>query len=124
MHEFKIQRSEWVRGNIGGPSCLLNERDNKCCLGFLCSSYGVSDDSLLGKQTPSKIEEHDNLPDWLIKLQYVSTALGNAVLTVYDSYASNILMGINDNTFLTEEQREQKIADLLAAHDVKVTFVD
>jgi len=34
MTVLKIDREKWCRGGNNGPSCLLNERGNMCCLGF------------------------------------------------------------------------------------------
>lgn len=124
MHEFTIQRSKWVRGTIGGDSKLLNSQGNKCCLGFLCSSFGAHDDILKNQTGPDKIANKLSLPDWLVHWSYQASIEGTQVWHPFSTYATNVLISVNDCSLLTEKQREEKLAEVFAVHGVKVTFVD
>lgn len=64
MKEITIDRGTWRFGGNAknydhgeGFTALLNTKGKRCCLGFVCSQIGFSDEALLDALTPSGIDE-------------------------------------------------------------------
>jgi hypothetical protein len=125
-----IDRSKWHRGYDGGVSALLiSEKGRKlvaeddctsgiipkqeivgkkCCLGFICLAYGLSEADILGIGLPSNLkkEAKEKLPDWLRHGMEVEP-----------------LSSINDRQHTSETYREERIQELCAVHDVEIEFI-
>lgn len=72
MKKVVVKRSQWLRGEGVSASCLLRYSDHKrCCLGFMCSADGHSDDVLIERKTP--YEFYDGLRHlWMIDAMIVN----------------------------------------------------
>ena len=111
MREFTIYRDKWVRGDRYhndyhlGRSALLNENDNMCCLGFLGKACGISQKRMLNKTAPDDVarNKHRNYP----ALSYDE----------WDKFVS-----INDNTSITNRQREDTLRSFFKNIGFKVSF--
>jgi hypothetical protein len=111
MDTLIIDRSKWLRGT--GAGALLNGGGKMCCLGFECKRLGLEDDVILDIDMPDELMDKDadlELPEWLSETHPES-----------DVY---IAAQINDRKGLIEEEREQKITKIFAAHDIEVKFID
>lgn len=105
-----IDRAKWLRGEGGLPSYLLRKYDNKmCCVGFYLKACGMKDVDILSKSVPSKVVDLPKHALWL-------------VIGRLDSHNSGLLH-VNDTTFSSEDERENKITEIFAQHDVQVEFV-
>lgn len=119
MKEVTIYRDSWLRGEGSTKSYLLRPEDNKmCCLGQVSYQFGVPLSSLKGiKQVnnlctpPSALGFLCRQPDWFDGMMASTDVANDAMHT-------------NDSVVLTPEACEVRITEILAAHNIKVTFVD
>lgn len=146
IRSFTIDRSKWVRGDIGGDSALLNGQGNMCCLGHYSKACGISDNNLQDSAGPSDVldenilnknqlgkawlanyrQESIEIVDWKSKLfkvffddcpDYQEFAADNSIIC-------ENLMSINDDLHLTEVEREKDIKAQFAKMGVKVKFIN
>jgi len=107
--KFVVDRSTWNNGRHGkGLAELLNKKGYRCCLGFVASQCGVSDEKLL------KVLQPKYLKAWirpLTDLHFKETEL------------SKIAMDINDSPSLNDDQREFRLKELFAEHGYSIEFV-
>lgn len=112
-----IDRSKWRTGDDSpqrtgrGHTELLNSQGYMCCLGFRCHQMGIPKNELLNRITPCELFDKWDIPDLFIR----SRAGGNS------RFASQAMM-INDDLFITREQREEKIKEHFATIGVTVEF--
>lgn len=139
---FTIKRSEWARGNINRPgdeygqiqtNRLFNKEINTfCCLGIFGRECGVSPEVMANEAEPDDI-----IKDAKIDLKTIPTIYQKKLLdfSLFDeeeenyeeitcSNLSSECMSINDDTSLTEEEREFKLKKEFNKHGVQVIFVD
>jgi hypothetical protein len=110
--KLTINRDKWLRGEPG-ESSLLRSRDGKmCCLGFYCLACGVSEDDITDISAPSDIRSMLDSQLWL----FGST-------TYAHSTDCRNLIFINDVRTIGLADRERKIKEVFARHDVEVEFV-
>lgn len=130
IKEFKIKRSNWVRGDKGGKSRLLNDQGNMCCLGFFSVACGLSKSDIDDVGEPNEItpspENTDKLPGWLVKLECDYNEDENDAGYIYfvDEPDTEKLININDDSELSENTREFKIKEIFKSHDIDVEFED
>jgi hypothetical protein len=115
--KLTIDRNIWLRGadaEDGQESFLLRSRDGKrCCVGIYLCALGFTDHELSDKGSDDDLRVEDEhgeddgvdprVPAWL-----------RQEMRVY---------GINDDANLTEDDREQQVADRFAVGGVEVEFV-
>lgn len=116
--QLTIDRAVWLRGadaEDGRNSFLLRPSDGKrCCVGIYLSALGVPDELLSGESedggvvVPCEDDEyetrlHDLVPSWLADECFVYR--------------------INDDSKLSESEREVAIAERFAENGVDITFV-
>jgi hypothetical protein len=109
--KFTVDRKRWLRGEGEQNSLLLRESDNKmCCLGFACLAAGHTEDEIRNVATPTGLNRERGL---------------RCLLPNYNSRAISWAMEWNDcpgDASLTEEKREQVIAEKLAEIGIEVVF--
>ena len=122
-----IKRSQWARGGFNGPSKLLNDVGNMCCLGFLAKECGYSDVQMRGLNFPYQILDEEgadqstnHFPDGICRI--MKTLPSGKPWT--NSELTSKLIRINDDDGMSESYREDAIADLMGKLDVQVEFVD
>ena len=109
-----IDRGIWLRGEGSHNSYLIRSTDGKqCCLGFYARSCKVPLKNLLGTGSP---QQTDSL-DWEGG-SWVFSPGGS-----FNSLEVSALMKINDDEEMLADEREEKIAEIFARHDVEVEFI-
>lgn len=121
-----IDRTKWLRGEGSMNSFLLRDGDEKqCCIGFLCEALGVPREKLKDEKG-SQVLLDVNLPDWL---QTKTSKAQEQTSDLFIAYAVNDYNGEDSEVDETpivvtsEEDREARIAEIFARHDVQVEFV-
>lgn len=109
-----INREKWryggdVNDDILGFTQLLNTKGKMCCLGFRCHQLGIPLKALKGKATPGNLSNNWDIPDLIDKRGFNSVLTGAAI-------------SINDNAFISNEDREKRLIELFAKHDIIVKF--
>jgi hypothetical protein len=104
-----------LRGEGYEDSYLLRSKDGKqCCIGFLCEAFGVPKPDLKDIRGSQKLVKYRNLPEWLTVDSATDVSIGSDLFIAY---------ALNDNKRLSEADREQRIAEIFAKHDIQVEFV-
>lgn len=80
----------------------------KCCLGFVGQQCGIPNAALDGVATPESCTEQKKYPRWLVK-KGQTEACGKAVT-------------INDDSDLTDAEREAKLRALFRKHGDQIVF--
>lgn len=115
---FTIRRSKWARGGKKGSSALLNSQGNMCCLGFYSKACGFTKENI----------QHIIAPDRIPVMQNYSEAIKfKSKLIKYRDYPNTTkicddLMDINDDQYITDKVREEKLTKKFSKMGVKVTF--
>jgi len=110
--EFTVKRSEWLRGTDDGM--LLDPWHKMCCLGFHALACGFGQDDLRAAES---------MPDDLVAVapealdeEYKEWALKRDLL--------NDIAKDNDNSKLSDFDREQQLARKFAAMGITIHFED
>ena len=114
IEKLTIDRKRWLRGET--DSVLRNKKGLMCCLGFYCLRKRFKVADILDVTSPSDVIYINGTTrlDRLIVLD--DDADDNAVC--------NNLMIINDNTDISDKQRERRITQLFKKINVEVKFVN
>lgn len=124
IEKLTIKRSEWGRGGRGGAPCLSNgseaENPNRCCLGFVGLAIGLTDDQMKFNISPGAMHKSP-WPEFLMNRKW-SDGEAEAGFSIYTSDVGSKLMNINDNTMISDEEREARITEIFAANGVEVVF--
>lgn len=118
-NEFVIPRDRWLRGEgDGGDVYLLRPADAKmCCLGIYLEACGAHASDLLNRRYPSSVSAPlPNAAEWLIERL--------SQLVRGDTAEAVKLANANDNSHLSEVDRESTVKKLFERRGIKVTFVD
>lgn len=106
LSQLVIDRSKWRSGALSeamtgqGPTLLLNKDGFMCCLGFESLRLGMPPDKIFGESRPYYYEEWEGVdPNWISKA-----------------------LNINDNIFLSRDQREAMLIDHFRERDIELTF--
>lgn len=114
---LRISRAIWLRGEPGGgeDSWLLRHSDAKmCCIGIYLEVCGVPRRRLEDVGTPAFLSETGRIPAqalWLVK-------------DGCDSACSVKLMDYNDNSDLSETEREESIISGFGQQGITVEFTE
>ncbi|MHA2068143.1 MAG: hypothetical protein ACXABY_27595 [Candidatus Thorarchaeota archaeon] len=116
MKEFTVYKDSWVRGDgyvynangereYMGNSALLNNEGNMCCLGFFGEACGLSHARMIDQAEPDDVgrNKHRNYP----KLDY----------KVWEQF-----MSVNDNSQISDRQRQDRLRKLFKKIGYKVSF--
>jgi hypothetical protein len=111
MEKLVIDRNIWLRGERN--SYLLRKSDKKkCCIGILMSSLlNIADDKILGKSTTISNEQ-------LVRL------IPQKMEWLKNSSTMDEFYYINDNSTISDEEREKKLTELFAAQNIEVEFIN
>lgn len=120
-----IDRQTWLHQEGPGAGILYRSSDGKsCCLGFYCRALGISNDVLENKAEPNDIDHvllrKFTRGSWLIDKE-PNGEYGNSI-DAMRLMAENDRLEISE--FSSQEEIENGITVLFAAHDVHVTFVN
>lgn len=115
-----IDRAKWRTGAGGnfltgkGNTLLLNDEGFMCCLGFRCHQMGIPKNDLLGICTPGSfsLSSRYDIPDLIEEKPW---GWDNS------SFVEDAVK-INDDMFLTPEQREKAITEHFKKIGVTVEF--
>ena len=116
----KISRKRWCRGGRAeNGAALRTESGQSCCLGFVARAYGLKTPVGVGVFSDLAQDGQDcsALPKPLRPQK-------NEFSHYTDTKLHNDLTATNDDSEIKAEEREQKIARLLAKAGVKALFVD
>lgn len=117
--KFTVDRSKWARGDngpAGGSSYLLDEYGKMCCLGFCMRQLGEPEQAIFLKPMPADLSkqisgfvdlriDHDDAPPFFYNWWWVKEAAE-----------------INDNPFISDLEREVKLAELFAQNGHELEF--
>ena len=126
---YTVNRGQWVRGRLGGESLLLNDRGNKCCLGFVALQDGFYEDDLAMIAEPSSmdlLEEHLGMKTAFGEVK-LSPSCPPDDLFSFDSGRSEDRLvfeaiRINDNASINEFSREYLLRRLFLEHGHAIVF--
>ena|ERR1700722_12334867 len=103
----KFDKTIVITRRLWGKYSLRDAHNMRCCLGFLCESYGVSPKISIeeGQIYDLPIKVRKNLPKWMSGI-------------VFNDEAS----AINDSGILSFKQKETQLKVLFAKHGVRLVF--
>lgn len=117
-----IDRTRWLRGEGGEASSLLRSDSKMCCLGFLAKACDGNEDYFRGNGHPAEVPDIE-WPDGIItRREVVDEDFTHTVAD--DSGLTNELILINDDTGISDNDREQSLIDKFALIGVEVEFVN
>lgn len=127
---FVIDRAKWVCGDNSdqwdNPSSLLNTQGNMCCLGQIMSQCGFHDDELRDLVSPAEVVycAGQKPGGFLTEAYRTYPKDGGRVKAgdIVDTTLAQAAMYANDTGDLSLREREAKLKELFASHDVKLTF--
>lgn len=113
MKVLTIDRSKWLCGHElnlhkGKDSMLVNHEGQMCCLGFLGTQYGGTEENMLELYTPAGC-------------QFVNWPAG-VLKNCEDSPWTAVAVRINDNNELRDLDREMMLIDHFKAIGVSLQF--
>lgn len=99
-----------------GPTSMLNEQGNLCCLGHYCRQMGVPDKYMQRNGLPCTVALHGgyNIPD------LVEWCGGD----VYSTPLAIRAADINDDPSIRDDERERQLTALFAEDGIEVEFYD
>jgi hypothetical protein len=132
VKSFVVDRKTWYRGKGTDRSCLLNNANRMCCLGFYALACGLDKKVIRNIPDPShavKLTEGEAVQDineksvtrksdvrWSTKLINKNDIYHDNTYHCYD------LMSVNDDDEITEEVRENELTKLFKKIGIQVTF--
>lgn len=117
--KVEIERKRWLRGDDQN-SYLRRKADRKmCCLGFRCLAVGLSTRAILAQTDPNDVQ--DKLPegDWMVDKNGKNSRDTHKAMIINDYVEGDIYK----DSPMTEERREQLIAEIFARHGDEAVFV-
>jgi len=97
-----IDRSKWLNAYTRytlGPSQMLDQKGNMCCLGFVCAAENVHPKNMLAKLTP----------------RFVTCSPFALVCGTHLTDLANTAMEYNDDSTLSKSGREKALQQIFAA---------
>jgi hypothetical protein len=140
-----IDRKLWIRGfDAKTASALMVEDSRMCCLGFHSLACGIKKEEIdpnrpdtVLKFTSSKMVQYpvelinkkirETLPETMHWLFFKSAPFSDerqGKVRFVNSADAYDLARTNDKSDLSDEEREKKIAEIFAKHDVEVEFIN
>lgn len=108
--KLEIDRNTWARGHWEGGYLWDPDTGKSCCLGFFGRACGYTNKEMEPHETLSYLRDDRGSPQ----------SAGPELQSVADQ--EGLLISYNDSRELSEEEREQMIAEEFAKHGVEVTF--
>ena len=123
MQKLIIDRRKWRTGGdesdirIKGPTSLYNDLGYSCCLGFYCRQIGkIRNKVLLDVDTPDNLTiKNFNKIELLISRDSNNNVYDNSDFT-------NDAVLINDDSCLSNEEREEAIIEHFKKANIEVVF--
>lgn len=116
LKSFTVSRKTWLRGTGSSGSCLRNEDDCKCCLGFAAIEAGIELKNNDEIKSPEDLKEKD-IEIFLIAFPFLISCHN-------DSDECIKFMEINDDDSTFDSEKEIKLTMLFAKNGVEIKFVD
>jgi hypothetical protein len=118
---FTITRSKWLRGGKGN-SYLLRIDGLMCCLGMWCKQIAdIPEADMLSRTSPQMLRGH--VMQLSQRFPWLLTMRGN-VQSALNTSRANDLMEDNDCPYISQEERERRIAEGFAKLGYRVIFED
>lgn len=115
MSTYTVIRSKWYRGQGADDSCLLREADGmSCCLGFVGSQCGISDNDMQEVVAPCDIWDRGNWPEWMKPKEGKENHSRDCMRA----------MQINDSEVIRDADREAQLSAIFERNGDRVEFVD
>ena len=107
MINVAVDRETWYRGEGMGESKLLRKDGRKCCVGFLSIELGACANKILGRDILNDVK-------------------GEAIEKFTDGYAVDLTQAYvaNDDTNITEAEREAKLIIIGQHMNVNFSFIN
>lgn len=141
--EFTVKRSKWARGGMHSKS-LLNGKDERCCLGFFASQYGIDDSELEYEYAPRHcygsikplveiVPAHVVESYWQSFCDFINGLLNKDYVPhsstldgdyIFDNTLSIAAIEINDDTTIEDAEREYRLTLLFDLFGHTIKFVD
>lgn len=111
-----IDRATWQRGcdPNRGLTKLLNDKNQRCCLGFLMRDLGYSDDELFSKDYPGNVSQNDRKLPCLISPLFENVG-------GHSDFVSKAIQ-LNDDTKINSVEREYQLTKLFAKEEIELVF--
>lgn len=118
--DFIVKRSEWYRGHRDGSSLLREEDGRKCCIGFVGQQCGIKDSELLGQKAVGGSSDTltSKWPKWFFSPNAIVVHHLDSSDALYHAYY------VNDNSDITDVDREAKLSQLFSLNGDTISFVD
>lgn len=116
MIKLTIERSKWLRGG-GDDAFLLNLDGKMCCLGFLGKVCGYEDSAIRLYTSPATLSNPELFP------QAFNPCLNDRFLINVNTKLVDELIDVNDSESISEQERENRITELMLSGGVEVIFV-
>ena len=114
--KFTVRRERWARGGKNGPSALRNLQGNQCCIGSVCRQLGASAKNLLGVHTAGQL----TMPPQKIK----NVLLKRDGLVMIDRKWVDNAYCVNDDTTISDKERESRLKRIFRRAGHTITFID
>lgn len=123
MRLLVIDRQKWLRGNAL-TSTLLNDNGCMCCLGFEAKACGVPESVMRNVPTPAGLLNELKFTGEIDKIKHLvdNIAYYSTIAAGEESYFSIQAMAINDNDYINDTTREQRLTELFASQDIELKF--
>jgi len=121
--KFIIDRTKWLRGEGYKQSRLLRPSDGKqCCLGQIGRQCGLSVRSIKDQIGPSDAVQkfHSTRMKWPEPLR-PTPAIGGISC---DPDLSRTMMLVNDDTDISDSEREARLIDLAKVEHIELEFIN
>lgn len=111
---FYVSRKNWLRGKGCKNSYLLHPTNGSmCCLGFFCNQLGVPKEDLKRLKEPQQLLEKKGWEDIPYLMNIHSENQKQLTITA---------MVINDDDFIEDDIREEKLIELFASEGIELEF--
>jgi hypothetical protein len=115
MEKLIINRKTWLHGDSKN-SLLLRDDNKMCCLGFYAIFKGYTEDEILGFAEPAQLDDcGDKFSSLVTFSDYDNNYHPNGIC--YQ------LMHINDNSNITDKEREIRLISEFKEIDIELEFV-
>ncbi len=125
MIKVQIDRKTWLRGVGSNDSVykvrLRTEEGEQCCLGFVCKKLGLKNKDILDVGRPGHLVRYDNFAQRNAKEKLTPVLL--KVKEPTEKAWVEEAITINDDSLMSETEREEKLTKLFAKNGLDVKFV-
>lgn len=124
MRTLIIRASEWARGGKLTMNHLFNPNNTFCCLGLDLRErgmqpmlfYNIQGPASLCESRPGTLIPQDYVTDWVIERD------DDLYLSPRPSRDATEAMAINDDLYLTDEQRIEKLRPIFLSKGIEIDW--